>query len=38
MLEIIENSIKYKLGNNAIENFILIDEALKINDNYWRLI
>lgn len=35
MLEIIENSIKYKLGNNAIENFILIDEVLEINDNYW---
>jgi predicted ribosome quality control (RQC) complex YloA/Tae2 family protein len=35
MLEILENNIKYKLGRNAKENFVLIDEAYKLNDNYW---
>lgn len=35
MLEIIENDIKYKLGRNAKENFELIDEAYKLNDNFW---
>lgn len=35
MIEIIENGIKYKLGKNAVENFMLIDEAEYNNDNYW---
>lgn len=35
MLEITENEIKFKLGRNAKENFLLIDEATIINDNYW---
>lgn len=35
MIEIIENDIKYKLGRNAEENFEIIDEAKKINSNYW---
>ena len=35
MLTITENEIIYKLGRNAKENFILIDEAYDINDNYW---
>ena len=35
MLEIVENNIKYKLGRNAKENFELIDEAYKLNENFW---
>ena len=35
MLIMIDNNITYKLGRNAQENFLLIDEALFINENYW---
>ena len=35
MIEVVENDIKYKLGRNAQENFEIIDEAKKINTNYW---
>ena len=33
MIEIIDNEITYKLGQNAQENFDLIDETL--NKDYW---
>ena len=35
MIETIDNEITYKLGQNAQENFDLIDEALINNKDYW---
>ena len=35
MIKIINDNIVYKLGKNAKENFILIDEANDINSDYW---
>ena len=35
MIKIINNNILYKLGRNAKENFLLIDEANDINSDYW---
>jgi predicted ribosome quality control (RQC) complex YloA/Tae2 family protein len=35
MIQIIENDIIYKLGQNAKENFDLIDQALITNKDYW---
>jgi predicted ribosome quality control (RQC) complex YloA/Tae2 family protein len=35
MIKIINDNIVYKLGRNAKENFLLIDEANNINGDYW---
>lgn len=35
MIEFIDNDIIYKLGQNAQENFDLIDQALLNNKDYW---
>jgi predicted ribosome quality control (RQC) complex YloA/Tae2 family protein len=35
MINIMNDSINYKLGRNAKENYQLIDEATDINSDYW---
>lgn len=35
MIETLDNEITYKLGQNAQENFDLIDNALLNNKDYW---